>query len=318
MAFPTSVARGIAPSVEGDFASANPWASVVAGPGGLVAGTNGLVAGRFAWWSAEAIDGDGAPSVANNYGAGPVTGFVHRDMSGSFLGWPPGIEGNSADDLMRILPGMAATLLSRGDFWVKNRGATQALPGMKAFARFKDGSISFAAAGAAGDAGSTVTGGIAPATASGTGSITDDLLTITGAPTGTFRIGMILTGTGVKTGTQIVAQRTGAAGGAGVYVVNFPGQTVAATTITGTAGIATITAGDVSGLAAGDVFSGTGVTAGTRITAVNADGTYTVTPSQTVAGGTALVAGGSVETKWYCQSSGLPGELVKISDQPQG
>jgi hypothetical protein len=74
----------------------------------------------------------------------------------------------------------------------------------------------------------------------------------------------------------------------------------------------------VSGLAAGDVFSGTGVTAGTRITAVNADGTYTVTPSQTVAGGTALVAGGSVETKWYCQSSGLPGELVKISDQPQG
>jgi hypothetical protein len=317
MGFQASVPRGLAPSVEGDFASANPWSSVDAGPGGLIAGALGLVQGKFAWVSAEAIDANGAPAVANNFGAGPVSGFVHRDMSGVFAGWPPGIGANSADDLMRIPAGFAVTLLSSGDFWVRNKGATQALVGMKAFARYKDGSVAFAAAGAAGDQGSSVTASIAAATFSGTGSITDDVLTITGTPTGTLRVGMILTGTGVATGTQVLAQRSGTTGGAGVYIVSIPAQTVAATTISGTAGILTITAGATTNLAPGDVLSGTGVTAGTRITAANADGTFTVSPSQTAAS-TTIAAGGSVETKWYAQSAGLPGELVKISSQPLG
>ncbi|MCV5473623.1 hypothetical protein OFN43_32725, partial [Escherichia coli] len=40
-----------APGVEGDFASANPKASLLAGEGALVAGANGVVVGRFAWVS---------------------------------------------------------------------------------------------------------------------------------------------------------------------------------------------------------------------------------------------------------------------------
>jgi hypothetical protein len=73
------------------------------------------------------------------------------------------------------------------------------------------------------------TGSIASGTAS---SIAVTVLTIGGSVTGTFAVGMKVTGTGVAVGTTIVAFGTGT-GGAGTYVVSVS-QTVSSTTITGT------------------------------------------------------------------------------------
>jgi hypothetical protein len=70
-------------------------------------------------------------------------------------------------------------------------------------------------------------------TASGTASsITTTTLTVGGTVTGTFSIGMVLSGTNVLSGTYITALGTGT-GGAGTYTINRS-QTVASTTITGT------------------------------------------------------------------------------------
>jgi hypothetical protein len=71
------------------------------------------------------------------------------------------------------------------------------------------------------------------ATASGTASsIAATVLTVGGTVTGTFVVGMKVTGTGVAVGTIIVALGTGT-GGAGTYVVSIS-QAVASTTLTGT------------------------------------------------------------------------------------
>jgi hypothetical protein len=40
--------------------------------------------------------------------------------------------------------------------------------------------------------------------------------------------------------------------------------------------------------------------------------------NNTVVASTAITAGLSVETKYFARSSGLPGELVKISSNPYG
>jgi hypothetical protein len=72
------------------------------------------------------------------------------------------------------------------------------------------------------------TGGTASGTAS---SIASTVLTVGGSVTGTFVVGMKVTGTGVAVGTTIVALGTGT-GGAGTYVVSVC-QTVSSTTITG-------------------------------------------------------------------------------------
>ena len=80
MPFPSLIGVNPAPAVPGDFASANPRWFFAAGPGGVVAGPSGLTVGAFAWLSYASTDGDGAPASANNFGSGPVTGFVHREM----------------------------------------------------------------------------------------------------------------------------------------------------------------------------------------------------------------------------------------------
>ena len=78
----SSVTVQPAPAIAGDFASANPRYTVDAGPGGLIAGPSGVTIGLFAWASFQYNDADGAPAALNNYGAGPVTGFVGRSEQG--------------------------------------------------------------------------------------------------------------------------------------------------------------------------------------------------------------------------------------------
>ncbi len=318
MNFQTFIGTQPAPAVAGDFASANPRFSVDAGPGGLVSGPNGLFVGRFAWWSYAQLDANDTPAQANNYGSGPVTGFVHREQQGlitTFL----------SEASMFIPQGFAVTLMSGGDFWVQNDGATEALVGMKAYANYADGKVTFAATGAPGTASGSASS-IAAATNSGVGSISDAILTLTGSIVGTIRPGTTISGTGVATGTKIVSQLTPllpgeALGGIGRYAVSIPEQNVASTAISGTYGILTV-GGTVAGsFGVGDTLSGTNVVAGTSITQLisgtGGAGTYAV-DNNTVVSSTAITAGLQIETKWVAMSAGLPGALVKISSQPLG
>lgn len=310
--FQTAVNTVPAPAVAGDFASTNPRASVLAGPGGLVAGAAGVTVGRFAWATAP-LDADGAPAVVANTGVGAPTGFVHREQTGLITTY-------LADASMVIPKGFAMTLMASGDYWVVNDGASEALVGQKAYANFADGKVTFAATGSA-TQGASVTGAIAASTGSFTGSITGNILSITAVGSGVAVVGGTLSGTNVATGTQIVSQLTGTPGGIGTYEVNIGEQSAASTTISETYGTMTVSAVGSGTLAVGDALAGSGVAAGTSITALGTGtggtGTYIVN-NNTVVGSTTITAALNVETKYTAMSTGLPGELVKISSQPLG
>lgn len=302
-----------APAVAGDFATTNPRASALFGPGAAVAGSSGLVIGLFCWQT-EPPDADGTPAILNNFGAGPVTGFVAREQQG--------LNTIYLQDASMLIPtGFMATCFSHGDFWAKNVGA-QAIPGMKAYANLANGLITFAATGTSTAGGTSTASTIAPATFSVTGSITNDTLTVTNVASGTVVNGATISGAGIATGTQIVSQSGGTPGGPGTYLLSIPEQTVAPVTVSGTYGLLTI-GGTVAGAyGVGDPITGGTTAAGTLITqaltGVGGAGTYAVSPTQTVSSAALNASAVNVETKWFARSSGLQNELVKISDQPYG
>lgn len=307
--FQTQVYFQPAPAVPGDFCDSNPRASVDAGPFGLVAGAAGVTIGGFGWISAAQIDTDDAPSIVNSFGSGPIAGFVHRAQQGlitTFL----------ADASMTIPQGFPVTLMSAGGFWVKNSGSGLAVPGQKAYANFSNGLVTFAATGSASTA-SLTTSSIAAGTAiAGTASISGNVLTVTAVSAGTIYPGAILTGpSGVASGTQVVAQLSGTSGGVGTYALSIPEQTVASGALAGTYGILTVGGGGPPSL--GSVLSGSGVTVGTAVWQQLTNTTWVVSPSQTVTS-TTITATTNVETKFIAMSSGLAGELVKISSWPLG
>ena len=311
--FQTRVNTQPAPGVAGDFASANMNKySVLAGPGGIVAGAAGLYQARFAWLDWSRVDGDSAPALANNTGSGAPAGFVRRDqqaLNTTYL--------SSASMLMP--QGFPVTLFSEGDFWVVNDGAALAQPGMKAYANFADGKVTFAASGAASTA--VVTGTVAASTFSATGSIAGNILTVSAVASGPIVAGATVSGTGVAAGTKIVSQLTGTAGGVGTYAVNIAEQTVASTSLSGTYGTLTVSAVTSGVLGVGDVLTaGAGAVVGTVLTqfltGTGGVGTYVVDNNTAVTSATtsiALTFATNVETKWYCRSTGLPGEVVKMS-----
>ena len=131
MHFQTSVNITPAPAVAGDFASANPNASVDAGPGAFVAGTGGANVGLFGWADANGL--------VTNAGSGVPTGFIHRDMQALIVTW-------LAEASMNIPAGNPVTLMSAGDFWAKS--LTVATVGQKVFASNTDGTVKTDAAGA--------------------------------------------------------------------------------------------------------------------------------------------------------------------------
>lgn len=307
----SSISTQPAPAIAGDFASANPRYSVDAGPNGLVAGLNGLASGLFAWLSYSTIDGDGAPAAANNSGTGPVAGIVPRNQQGLITTYL-----TSAG--VTIPAGFQATVISAGDMWIKNDGATEALPNQKAYASFANGKANFAATASPNGATSSA-GSIAASTNSFVGSISNDVLTVTGSVVGTIYPGTTLSGTGVASGTKILAQLSGIPGGIGTYAVNIPEQVVASTAISGTYGTFTVGGSVVGTFAVGDTLTGSGISAVTTITALGSGsggaGTYIVDVN-TVVNSTVITAATNVETSWYARSAGLPGELVKVSNVP--
>lgn len=306
--FQTQVTVQPAPAVVGDFASTNPRASVIAGPGGLVAGAAGLIVGRFAWLASAPVDVNGSPQVANNFGFGIPAGIMHREQQGLITLY---LAGSSL-----VLPaGFPCTLIKAGDLWVINSGASEALVGQKAFANLSTGQITFAAAGSSVGSAAVGTASIAASTFSVTGSISNNVLTVTNVTSGTIVNGATISGTGIATGTKIVSQLSGAAGGLGTYLVSIPEQVVASTTVSGTYGTMTVTAMTSGAYTVGGVLTGTGVTAGTQITqfgtGTGQTGTYFV-DQNTVVASTAITESSNIETKWIAFSTGLQNELVKI------
>ncbi len=304
--FQTTVNIQPAPGVEGDFCSADPRASVLAGPGQLVAGPNGCVVGRFAWL-------DSTYTLASNAGSGLPAGFVGREMQAlitTFL----------AETSMTIPRGLMVTLYREGDFWVRNSGTNQVVPNMKAYANNATGLVTFAATGTA-PQDFSMTGSIAAGTGSVTGSIADNLMTVTAVGSGSIQVGGTLSGSGVATGTTVTGQVSGTPNGVGVYTVTPPNQTVASTTISETHGVMTITAATTGTVHVGDVIAGSGVVAGTTVTALGTGtggtGTYIVS-NNTVVASTTLTGAAGTETKWLSASFAAAGELVKMTSWPQG
>jgi hypothetical protein len=318
MGFQTQVNVQPAPAAEGDFASANPRFTLLAGPGGMFSGPAGVTVGRFAWSVLYPVDPNSAPMQINSSGAGPVAGFIGRHQQALITAF-------LAESGMLIPTGFPLFVYTGGDFWVKNNGTTQALVGQKAYANFANGGASFAATGAPTNVGTSTASAVVASTFSVTGSISGSVLTVTAVSSGFIPPGATISGTGIATGTQIVGQLTGTNGGIGTYTVSIPEQTVASTTVSGTYGTLTV-GGTVTGtFNVGDTI--TGGAAGTQISSNNAlnptftgtggAGTYAVN-NNTAVGSTAINAQANVETKWFAMSAGLAGELVKISDHPTG
>lgn len=325
--FPQQVQTQPAPAVAGDFCSANPFFSVNAGQGAFVAGAS-LQVGRFCW-------ADATQTILNSNGAGAPTGFVGRNQQGfitQFL----------AESSMQIVPGTQCMCFAGGDFWAVNNGLLAAAVGMKAYALFATGLVTFAPTATPPGAASGTTSSIAAETFSVTGSIsvtsnpTGTLQSNTGneefgvlnvslVGSGTVQPGSVITGTGIQAGTTVGAQLTGTSGGVGTYLVNIP-QTVNSTTVSGTWGLLTIGGTVVAGFGVGALLAGTNVAGTPTITANGANGsgltgaggagTY-ATQTQTAANATITGTTG-IETKWVAMSNGQPGELVKMSSQPLG
>jgi hypothetical protein len=281
----TNVGTYPAPGIEGDFASANPRGSMLAGQGAFVSGPNGVVVGRFA----RAANATGI--VTNNDPGVPSRiGFVHKDQ---LVGITPylGVSG------MTVLPGVEITLHDSGDFLV--RFAAGATVGQKVFASYADGSA------IAGNAGGTVPGATVTASAGGTATANttngSNQLAVTAIASGNApMVGDLVTGTGIPANSTITAvpgtptgnytlSQNATATGTGVTVTVASNKMVVSAVASGA-------------LAAGQPISGTNVAANTTIasmgTATGGVGTYTLSSQQTFASTTVTALGG-YETKWY-------------------
>jgi hypothetical protein len=121
-----------APAVAGDFASSNPRATVLAGPGGLVAGSSGVTVGKFAWVAADGV-------TVNNTGTGAASGFVHREQQALITQY--------LAEASQVIPvGFPVTLHNKGDFWAVNAGPDAAAVGGEVTAVTTNGDVSTAAA----------------------------------------------------------------------------------------------------------------------------------------------------------------------------
>lgn len=284
-------------AVEGDFASANPRAVVLAPDGGFVAGPNGVIVGNFAW---VAEDG----RTVNSFATGDVapTGYVHRDQQALITVY-------LAAASMLIPPGFPVTLHNAGDFFDMLAAGSALAPGSSTYARFSDGAL----------VGSLPTGASVTAAigATMTGVLAAGVLTAS-AVTGLISVGDTLAGSGVTAGTVILSQLSGTAGGAGTYQTSGD-QTVSSETMTSYGDVLDVTAVSSGALAVGDAISGTGVPTGATIAsqvsgATGGVGVYTIdVPASAYAASTTVTVVAGILTKFVAKSAAAVGELVKIS-----
>jgi hypothetical protein len=286
-----------APAVEGDFASVNPRASVLAVEGNLVAGAGGLAVGKFAFVNPQ------TQAVSNTYASGDQIGFLGRNQQGLITVF-------LADATMVVPEGFMVTLFDEGEFWARfGNGATA---GSAVFADETTGAV----ADTSGN-----TSGTASAGFTGTGSVVlgSEVLTIAAATDGILSVGDTVTATGVPAGTTILNQLTGPAGGAGTYTMSAEATATEAgpEAVTSTSTVLNVTAITAGSYNVGDLISGSGVTAGTTIVALGTGtggiGTYVLSVAQNFVPATVTVASGYVATGFKVRTNCNPGELAIIS-----
>lgn len=197
--FQTFVNRNMAPGVVGGFASMNPRAAVLAGPGAFRADSAlPVLVGGFAW---------ATPTDSKAYGqlkSNALLGFIGNEeqtVITDFLGV----------SRLAVQAGFPVTLYSHGDFWASVAGVVAV--GGTVYADTLDGSV---------ETGAT--------TFSGTGAIAATTLTVSAVASGALRVGDFIAGANVTAGTRITAFGTGT-GGTGTYTVDTS-QTAASAAVT--------------------------------------------------------------------------------------
>lgn len=300
-----------APGVEGDFASTNPYATVLAGPGSLVAPVGGVKVGRFVWVGP-------AGQVSASYVAGYQIGFLGRNQQAlitDFLG----------ESTLTVPEGFMITLFNGGDFWAKFRAGATA--GGYVFADPNDGEPVYSATNSAPALGAA-TAQSGSTISSATTTAASAVLTVTTITHGNVLIGDEVVDTGapgtyITVGTTIINQLTGPAGGAGTYTMSAPaasaGVAFAAKTTSGEMLVTAIASGSLN---QGDIFSGTNVIAGSSVlsqvtpfSGVGSLATSTVLTVTSVTPGTDLLRVGAIVvmlgvaagTTISAQTSGAPG-----------
>lgn len=215
LGFQQTVQLQQAAAVAGDFASANPRASVVSHEGTLVAGALGVTVARFAWATLAGLVSNTLVGATTN----KPTGFVHRQQGAALITQYLG-------EVSNLVPtGFEVTLMATGDYWVAPL-VNQAVIGQKVFANTGDGTIRAAAAGA------TIAG------FSGTASFATSVMTVTVASSGAVKVGDLVTSSGVAAGTYVTSFGTGT-GGLGTYNLSTTPGTIAAQAATTTSYIET-------------------------------------------------------------------------------
>lgn len=199
MGFQLQVNREIGVAVEGDFTSANPRISLLAGAGMFVSAPapRSPNVARFNW--ADYATG----KVYGSFRGEPTArlGFMHRENQALIVPY-------LADSQLSIEAGIMSPLHVGGEFWVRIPSTAACTLGQKAFAQYIDGSIVAAAAGTA------------TQTASVTASFAaTGVMTVTAVASGTLRVGAVLTGGNIPAGVAVVILALGTgAGGTGTYL----------------------------------------------------------------------------------------------------
>lgn len=248
MTFQRTVNNVQAPAVKGDFASLNPFSSVLAGPGALVAPPSGLLVGNFFW-----VGPNGETS--QSFVSGWQIAFLVRNEQAlitEFLG----------EATMLVPSGFMINGINAGDVWAQFiDGATV---GQNVYADPNNG------APYAGSSAPTLGTGTASAGFSGTatldGSTTVSVTAVThGLVSPGDHIADSTTAGNIPAGTTIVAQLTGIAGGVGTYEMSAVGVAAVGDTVVTTSANMLVTAVANGAFTPGDVFSGTAVSAGSAI-----------------------------------------------------
>jgi cytoskeletal protein RodZ len=235
-----------APGVEGDFASTNPFSSILAGPGSLVAPAGGARVGSFLWVGPQG-------QVSQSFVAGYQIGFLGRNEQAlitQFLG----------ETTLIVPQGFPITLFNGGDF--RARFPAGGTVGNTVYADPNDGTP------LAGATAPTLGTATASAGFSGTGTVTNasDVLTINTLTHGTINPGDLVAGTDIPASTTIVNQLTGTPGGVGTYTMSAAATAGAGPeAVTTSSSVMLVTAVADGSLNPGDVFSGTDVAAGTQV-----------------------------------------------------
>jgi len=307
MGFQTTINDYQAPGVPGDFASLNPFSSVLAGNNALVAPAGGLIVGNFFWVGP-------AGQTSQSFVAGWQIAFLGRNMQALITQF--------LEEATMVVPqGFMVTGFNGGDFFA-NFPAGAAV-GDYVFADPNEGTP------VANTTNSAPTLGTATASAGFSGTATlvngSPTINVTAVTHGIISVGDLIadstTGANIPAGTTIIAQVDGTAGGIGHYTMSAnAGGAGVGDTVTTTSSNMLVTAVASGALNIGDKFSGTAVSAGTEIIAqatpfsgvastTNASANLTIT---SVPAGVDLLRKGATIT-----GSGIPAGTT-ISSQTSG